>query len=280
MNAETDFTKELEVASQLAREAGALIMGLYDTDVAVELKGKNDPVTVADQRANDLLVAALRRHFPADGVVAEESPDRSDAQSKRRCWFVDPLDGTKEFIAKNGEFSVMIGLAIDGAAKVGVVYKPVGDKLYRGAVGHKAEAVVGGEVSAIQVSPTDQTAQLRLVVSRSHRAKSTDELVGALGIQQEKRSGSVGLKVGLIAERQADLYVHLSGKSSRWDACGPEAVLRAAGGKFTDLFGDPFDYRSTEILNSRGILACNAASYAAVQPTVTRLAEAALGGER
>lgn len=267
--------RELVEAVKLAREAGALLMEVYATDFEVEYKGKADPVTDADRRANEHLVRKLREAFPNDGVVAEETEDTSDAHRRGRCWYVDPLDGTKEFIAKNGEFSVMIGLAVDGSARLGVVYQPVTDKLYRGVVGESAFLEVGDRTYGLAVSSEGAVAELGLVVSRSHRSASTDELVKRLGVTNEMKSGSVGLKVGLIAERKADLYVHLSGRSSAWDACAPEAILRAAGGRFTDLAGDDFVYGGDSLKNERGILACNAAAFDAVLPIVSAVAREA-----
>ena len=265
--------RELVEAVKLAREAGSVLMEIYATEFDVELKGENNPVTVADQRVNELLVSRLRDAFPSDGVVAEETADTSDALRRGRCWYVDPLDGTKEFIAKNGEFSVMIGLAVDGEARLGVVYRPVGDKLFRGVIGDSAFLEEAGRTYALGVTATTTPADLRLVVSRSHRSASTDELVEMLGIQHETQSGSVGLKVGLIAQREADLYVHLSEHSYAWDACAPDAILRSAGGSFTDLGGEPFVYGGESLQNSRGILACNSAdTLAAVLPTVRKLA--------
>jgi len=266
------FERELTEAARIARDAGRMIMELYGGDVDVQLKGRSDPVTEADKRANAYIVAELRRLFPGDGVVAEESPDRSDGVDSVRCWYVDPLDGTKEFIAENGEFAVMLGLAIDGEARRGVVFQPAFDKLYRGAVGQGAFLEVAGETRELKVSDAADPARLRLVVSRSHRSRSTDMIVTRLGITDEMCSGSVGLKIGIIAEQRADLYVHVSDKSCRWDSCGPEAVLRAAGGRFSDLSGKPFVYRGTDVQNHGGILACNAAAYDAVLPVCQEVA--------
>jgi len=249
--------RELVEAVKLAREAGAILLEIYATDFDVELKGEADPVTEADKRANELLVRRLREAFPNDGVVAEESPDKSDALARGRCWYVDPLDGTKEFVAKNGEFSVMIGLAIDGEAKLGVVYRPVGDRLYRGVVGDSAFVDIEDRTYALGVTDVSEPGELRLVVSRSHRSDATDDFVKRVGIEHEMKSGSVGLKVGLIAQRDADLYVHLSGHASAWDACAPEAILRAAGGVFTDLGGASYLYGGEDLKLSKGILACN-----------------------
>lgn len=265
--------RELDSAIEIARGAGRILLDIYATDFDVALKEGNSPVTVADTRANAYIVEQLASRFPEDGIVAEENKEHGDALSRPRCWFVDPLDGTKEFIAKNGEFAVMIGLAIEGEAKLGVVLQPGKDKLYAGVVGQGATLTHAGETRPLSVSETANTADLNLVVSRSHRDKSTDEVVRRLGITNEFCSGSVGLKIGIISERAADLYVHPSDKASKWDACGPEAVVRAAGGRFSDLRGSAFDYREADLRTSRGILACNAASYESVLPVVRAVLE-------
>ncbi|MET0339665.1 MAG: 3'(2'),5'-bisphosphate nucleotidase CysQ [Polyangiales bacterium] len=260
--------RERTEALSLALEAGRLLLDIYARDFTVAYKSKNDPVTEADQLVNAYLVKALHERFPSDGIVAEESPDGGDARTKSRCWFVDPLDGTKEFIAKNGEFSVMIGLAIDGVSQLGVVYQPSLDKLYHGVVGDRAVLRQGGVDRVLTVSDKADPATLKLVVSRSHRPSSIAQIMQRLGAREEMPSGSVGVKVGLIAERAADLYVHVSDKSSLWDACGPEAILHAAGGRFVHVDGQAISYASSELKNTKGILACNAASYARVRDVV------------
>jgi 3'(2'), 5'-bisphosphate nucleotidase len=264
--------RELSAAGELARQAGRILMEIYAHDFAVRYKGKNDPVTEADQLANNYLVSELRRLFPDDGIVAEESPDQSDALSKSRCWFVDPLDGTKEFIAKNGEFSVMLGLSIEGQSVLGAVYQPALDKLYLGVLGQGARLEHVGRSRSLSVSDKRDPSTLKLVVSRSHRPSSIEQIMQRLGTQQEMPSGSVGVKVGLIAEQLADLYVHVSDKSSLWDACGPEAILHAAGGRFVHVDGTPISYRSAQMQNTKGILATNQASYAAVLDVVQSVA--------
>ena len=261
---------ELQVAVGIARDAARVLLEIYATDFSVDFKGqgKSDPVTEADRRANELIVQRLRKSFPDDGIVAEESDLDTAALGKRRIWYVDPLDGTKEFVSKNGEFSVMIGLAIEGRAELGVVLQPSEDKLYSAIVGQGARLEHAGLSQSLQVSAHAAPSALRLVVSRSHRPKSTEELMQRLAITQEAASGSVGLKIGQIAEQRADLYVHVSDKSSAWDTCGPEAVLRAAGGRFTDLGGNAFVYGQRDLRTRHGILACNAAAFDAVLPVV------------
>lgn len=267
--------REIAEATRIAREAGAILMEVYRTDFSVAYKAEADPVTEADTKANAHIVGGLRKAFPDDGIVAEESEDQSDALRGGRCWFVDPLDGTKEFVARNGEFSVMLGLAIDGVSMAGVVYQPGTDKLYSGVVGGGAFLEERGERRGLKVSGVSDPSRLKLVVSRSHRNRAVASVIRELDISEETTSGSVGLKAGLIAEQRADLYVHISNKSSLWDACGPEAVLKAAGGRFSNLEGKPFHYQRTDMKNRRGILACNAAAYDLVLPVARDAAKAA-----
>lgn len=266
--------RELVEAVKVAREAGSILLDIYGTDFAVEQKGPSDPVTEADRQVNALLVSRIRDTFPSDGIVAEEGGSQV-GRDPSRVWYIDPLDGTKEFIAKNGEFSVMIGLAVEGEARLGVVYQPSTGKLYRGVVGDGAFYEVGDKTWLLKVSDTVDPAQLRLVVSRSHRPESTSVMMEKLGITAERASGSVGLKVGLIAERQADLYVHMSNRTSSWDACAPDAILRAAGGQFTDLSGRPLRYDPAKTENAHGILACNRKAFDKVLPVVEELAKGA-----
>lgn len=264
-----ELQKELEHICRVVQRAGEVVLEVYGTNFGVEMKGVADPVTEADKRANTILVDEIARVFADDGIVAEESV-HADARQKERCWYVDPLDGTKEFIAKNGEFSIMVGLAIGGTARLGVVFQPVTGKLYSGVVGEGAWLRTGQSTRELRVSETSEASKLRLVTSRSHRDPVTDEIVKRLGITAERPSGSVGLKVGLIAEREADLYVHPSSHSSVWDSCGPEAILRAAGGRFTNMKGEPFVYRGVPAKNEFGILATNARAFDVVMAALQR----------
>lgn len=268
------FEHEESVAIAVAREAGQILLEIYATDFSVDFKGsgQSDPVTEADRRANALIVSRLSAAFPADGIIAEESENTPAALQHRRIWYVDPLDGTKEFVNKNGEYSVMIGLAVDGRAQLGVVLQPSEDLLYAGVVGQGAWLEQRGVRRALAVSALAAPSALSLIVSRSHRPQATEALMQRLGIQRETTCGSVGLKVGHIAQQHADLYVHMSDKSSAWDTCAPEALLTAAGGRFTDLAGDPIAYGVPDLRTRRGILACNDAAFDAVLPVVRELA--------
>ena len=258
------YKRELEVALRLAREAGAAILDYYDSPVRVERKVEagssyTEPVTVADRAANELIVEALRREFPEDGILAEESLDTERRLGKSRVWMIDPLDGTNGFIARDGDFAVQIGLAVEGRSVLGVVFEPLPDLLFHAAEGRGSWVERKGfEPERVRVSETAELRSMRLAASRSHRSPRMDKVVSALKLKDEVRRGSVGVKIGLIVERQCDLYIHLSPRTKQWDTCAPEAILREAGGRFTDLFGEPIRYNVPDVQNHNGIVATNA----------------------
>ncbi|MBI4955180.1 MAG: 3'(2'),5'-bisphosphate nucleotidase CysQ [Myxococcales bacterium] len=258
---------ELAVVVAIARRAAALVLRAYGAaDLEVAYKGPNDPVTSADRASNDLVCRELARAFPEAGVVAEESAaepgaDVAVAQAlvRSRVFFVDPLDGTREFLARNGEFAVMIGLCEAGRPVLGVVALPVSGELYAGRVGGEAwwEDAAGCRAS-LRVSRRTAGAEARIVASRSHAAPIAGRLHAALGTPAPvERCGSVGVKVARLCRDLADVYVHDGPGVKKWDSCGPEAVLAAAGGRLTDLGGGPIDYAEPELALRRGLCATN-----------------------
>ncbi len=263
-----ELAHELAVAIDLARRAGAAVLTHYQVDVQVDYKGGNhsNPVTAADRVANELIVAGLRQAFPADAVLAEESVADTSRFDARRLWCVDPLDGTQEFIAHNGQFVVMIGLAIDGEARLGVVFAPTAGRLYWGVPG-RAESPAGVESStgplALAVSRTSEPQQAIMVVSRSHRSKTVSAIAEALHLKAQRPLGSVGLKAAEVASGAAELYISMSDKTHEWDACAPEAIVRAAGGLMTDVVGEPLRYNKPHTHTPHGLLATNGALHAA-----------------
>jgi 3'(2'), 5'-bisphosphate nucleotidase len=263
--------RELEVATRLAREAARVILEVYATPFdVVEKELGQGPVTLADHRANTLIVEGLRAAFATDSIIAEETIRRDETGSPR-SWFIDPLDGTREFVERNGMFAVHIGLAVDGVARLGVVLAPTSGKLYTGVTGEGAWLEVGGVRRGLEVDGAVDLAQLHLLVSRSHRSSRTGELMKRLGISRVTEQGSVGLKVGLIAEGLADLYLHPTPRSSRWDTCAPEAILRGAGGVLTDFSGQDYPYDGKELENVRGIFAGSRPVAAALLPVLREL---------
>lgn len=249
--------KELEVARRLAREAGAILMEFYRDGAEVHWKGHDDPVTAADRAANEMLVRELHRHFPNDAILSEELPDDRARLNYDRVWMVDPMDGTKQFIERLDEFAVMIGLAVAGEAKLGVVYNPATDRMYYAAPGAGAFIEEKWTTKRLRVSDLSDSTKMIAAMSRSHHSPTVDRIRERLGVTQDVRSGSVGLKFGLIAEDRAHIYVHAGSRTNQWDTCGPEAILREAGGLVTDTNGDALQYNVPEIRNLRGIIATN-----------------------
>jgi 3'(2'), 5'-bisphosphate nucleotidase len=270
------YAHELEVALKLAREAGAVILSFYDSPLHIERKVGSDehsePVTQADRAANELIVNGLKTEFPDDGILAEESLDTERRLAKRRVWMVDPLDGTNGFIARDGDFAVQIGLAVEGRAVLGVVYQPLSSLLYRATEGCGTWIERAGfEVERARVSDESSVERMRLAASRTHRSPRMDTVVRALGLKEEVQRGSVGVKVGLIIERQCDVYVHLSPRTKQWDTCAPEIVLSEAGGRMTDLFGEPLGYNQPEVQNRNGLVASNGAAHAIIIERISPL---------
>jgi 3'(2'), 5'-bisphosphate nucleotidase len=263
------------MVERLVREAGQLVAGFYATDFAVSYKGIDDPVTAADHAANDLLVAGLAAAYPDNGILSEESADNPARLQRRRVWIVDPLDGTKEFIGRIGEFSIMVGLAVDGQPVLGVVYQPVADILYRAIPGQVAEVVEQGLVRPLAISTLAAPDAMRLVASRSHRDPLVADVCRRLGITQDRPSGSVGLKIGLLATGVCDLYVHPAPGLKEWDTCAPEAILRAAGGAITDVWGQPLAYNKANVRQRQGLVASNGAIHAQIVAAATQAAETA-----
>jgi len=256
----------MEVATELARTAGAVLLRHYNSPFLVEQKvnalQETEEVTAADREANELIVDRLRKEFPADGILAEESTDTEDRLEKDRVWLIDPMDGTKNFIRRDGDFAVQIGLAVNGESVLGTVYQPVREVLYRAVRGGGSWIEEKTEPARrMTVSSRTNPNEMVLASSRSHRSPRMERVVSTFQFKDEVRRGSVGVKIGLITEQQADLYLHLSPSTKQWDTCGPEIILQEAGGRLTDLFGDPLRYNGIRIDNRNGIIATNGAAH-------------------
>ena len=259
------YDRELQTAIELARAAGAAILDLYEGPINVEQKNYDDdiePVTQADRIANELIVNGLKREFPNDGILAEESVDTKRRLKKSRVWMVDPLDGTNGFIDGNGDFAVQIGLAEEGQCVLGVVYQPLPGVLYR-AVRGEGTWIERRQFPAerAQVSNKTDLSSMRLAASRSHRSPRMNKVVERFGFGEEVQRGSVGIKIGLLIEKQCDVYIHLSPRTKQWDTCAPEVILAEAGGRITDLFGYPLNYNVPDVQNRNGLVATNGAAH-------------------
>jgi 3'(2'), 5'-bisphosphate nucleotidase len=251
--------RELEVALDLARRAGEQILEVYNGHFEHEEKeGGEGPVTEADRRADRLIREGLAHHFPNDGLLTEETPDDLARLNSRRVWIVDPLDGTRQFVHRDGEFAVMIGLAVAGRAVLGVVSLPCDHLTYAAAEGDGCREIDGqGRTRRLVLDPLPQDrSELTVTISRSHYGSRTRRVVESLGRAHLLTSGSVGRKAALVASGRADLYVNMSSRSRHWDACAPEVVVREAGGAFRDARGREIVYNTEHTRNTAGLLAC------------------------
>ena len=229
-----DFDRLIPVIRRLALEAGDRIMEVYNgPDFEVKAKGDASPVTEADEAADALISAGLRAAFP-DLVLITEEQAASHALTARTFLIVDPLDGTKEFVQRRGDFTVNIAYVQDGVPLRGVVYAPAQGRLfYTRADGRSVEETgvldkaMAGAVTPIGVSVPDNSA-LMVVASKSHRDAATDAYIGKYAVKDMKSAGS-SLKFCLVATGEADLYPRL-GRTMEWDTAAGDAVLRGAGG--------------------------------------------------
>ncbi len=261
------------MALDAAREAASVVMGVYAQAFEVEFKAKDDPVTRADRESNALLCERLAASFPGVPIVAEESSASSYAgfAEAEVAWFVDPLDGTREFVARNGEFAVMLGLAEGGSATLGVIVAPAWGRAFVGIVGEGAWEVDGaGKRQAIHVSSRPTLTGATVAVSRTRTPSGLARFGASLGAQPPIPHGSSGLKGVLVAIGERDAYVQPGKAGMRWDACATEALVRAAGGECTDELGARFDYRSPDIENARGLVATNGLLHAEVLSALSK----------
>ena len=233
----------------LVRDAGAAILQVYARDFAVEAKDDHSPLTEADLAAHRILVAGLQALAPDIPVLSEEAAGIPWEQRRgwSRYWLVDPLDGTREFVKKNGEFTVNVAL-IDGHRPVlGVVHAPVFDYLLHAEAGQGAWMRQGGEDIALSVR-APATAPLRVAASRSHLDPRTAAFLDRLGEAERLGLGS-SLKFCRIAEGRVDVYPRF-GPTSEWDTAAAQCVLEAAGGAVLRLDGTALDYnRKDSLLN-------------------------------
>lgn len=234
----------------LAKEAGAAIMAVYDSPFAVEMKEDKSPLTAADRASHEVIEAGLLALHPEIPVLSEEGKGipYEERAEWRRFWLVDPLDGTKEFIKRNGEFTVNIALIEEGVPVAGVVYLPARERLYWGVSGEGAWLEESGsEAVRIHTRRLPAGAGLTVVQSRSHPSPELDDYLKGINVAASVSVGS-SLKFCVVAEGKADLYPRL-GPTMEWDTAAGQAVVECAGGKVIDLANRRLTYNKQSLLN-------------------------------
>ena len=225
----------------IAERAGEEILRHYGDSVVVNEKADHSPVTIADERAEQLIVAALKELIPEVPIVAEELCAAGEIpEVSSRFVLVDPLDGTKEFISRNGEFTVNVALVEEGRPRLGVVHLPATGVSYWTAGEGAFRREPGGRPEPIHCRSVAEGEPVVVVASRSHRDAQTEEFIAGLNVKEIVSAGS-SLKLCRVAEGIADVYPRF-GRTMEWDIAAGDAVLRAAGGSVRTVGGDEFRY--------------------------------------
>jgi 3'(2'), 5'-bisphosphate nucleotidase len=256
-NSTADPTSLVAEVLAIARRAGEAIMRVYAAaDAKATAKADGTPLTAADLAAQEAIAGALAQLAPGIPILSEESAAApySERQAWRRLWVVDPLDGTKEFLSRTGEFTVNIALVEDGRPILGVVHAPAIARSYWGVVGSGSSRVDGGSAAtSIRVAARTDDRAWRVVASKSHNTPETDAFLERLGAHERVAMGS-SLKLCLVAEGAADVYPRLA-PTSEWDTAAAHAVVLAAGGRVVTVAGDELRYNKPDILNPH-FIAC------------------------
>jgi 3'(2'), 5'-bisphosphate nucleotidase len=240
----------LDKICDIALAAGAAIMEIYGRGFSVDFKDDRSPLTEADHASHAIIQQSLWALEPRYPILSEESDPRSfeNRRDWPTYWLVDPLDGTKEFIKRNGEFTVNIALIESHSPIMGVVYAPALERLYSGLVGEGAWLAAGGGGKRRIAVESEARSRVRVVGSRSHASPALAEYLRHIGEHELKSMGS-SLKICLVAEGEADVYPRL-GPTSEWDTAAAHAILTSAGGSMIAVDGRPLRYNlKADLLN-------------------------------
>ncbi len=247
----------LEKIIDIAVGAGKIVMKFREKGFQTQTKNDSfDFVTSADIKSEEYIIKRLSKEFPNDSILSEERGRIGNSNSS--IWMVDPLDGTKDF--KNGGtgFSIMIGLCQDGKPVFGVVYAPAKRLLYFAQKGKGSYLRVDGKDHKLSVSSKKYLKEAIMVTRIPHNEKrEEDKFEELFNVKEKIPESSVGIKLGLIASGKADFHVNSNFRANKWDTCAPQIILEEAGGKITDLYGNPLDYNQSENKWSNSFVASN-----------------------
>ena len=251
------YLKELEIAKKAALLAGKAIMEVYESgDFGVEAKADDSPLTLADKAANRIIVDILRTEFPDYAILSEEEKDDLSRLDNDLCFVVDPLDGTREFIKRNGQFTVNIALSYRHRTVMGVIYVPVTGEMYFAAQGQGSFMEAEGRVTSIHVSAEQKDkSELNMVMSNSHGAAEMDVLIERYGISNHIKVGS-SLKGCMIARGDADVYYRY-GPTMEWDTAAMQCIVEEAGGLLMQMDDTEMLYNRKDSLNAKGFYILN-----------------------
>lgn len=261
MQSSSEYERELNEAKKAASEAGRAIMEIYGTgenwedELDVIYKEQDMPLTRADQASDAIITRYLKSSFPEYALLSEEQEDNEERLANPYCFVVDPLDGTKEFIKRNGQFTVNIALSYQNEVVMGVIQVPVSGALYYAAKGYGAYVEEHGVVRRLQVS--DRTEDFRVVMSGSHGCREMEEMLIRNRISDERilRMGS-SLKGCLIAQGDAEVY-YRHNPTMEWDTAAMQCIVEEAGGIFREMDGSLMRYNRSDCTNRKGFYILN-----------------------
>ena len=247
----------LEQIKAIGREAGKKIMAIYDTDMGISLKSDHSPLTLADKASHEYIVETLAAAFPGIPVVSEEGrlPSYAERASYGYFWLVDPLDGTKEFIKKNGEFTVNIALIEDGLPQVGIVYIPAQQRMFSAARGEGAWLSLPGGQQRLAAKQDFDPSGLVASISRSHPSGALDAYLKKIEGVQTVGVGS-SLKFCGLAEQKVDFYPRF-GPLWEWDTAAAHLVAEESGAAVRQLDGSPLAYNKEVLKHEKGFIAAS-----------------------
>lgn len=250
--------EELKLARHLAVEAGNAIMEIYNRsgNVQVEYKADRSPLTEADKAANQIIVHGLRSHFSHYAILSEEEKDDLSRLDQELCFIVDPLDGTKEFLKRNGQFTVNIALSYRHEPVMGVIYVPAVKELYYAVKGQRAfSEAKGRKPRKLSVSDHMDISSLRVVMSNSHGCVQMDGLIKKYNLTNLVKAGS-SLKGCMIAEGRADVYYRFN-PTMEWDTAAMQCIVEEAGAIFRQMDGTKMYYNRENSVNEKGFYIIN-----------------------
>lgn len=251
--------KELEVALKTIRSVRQIILDVYNSkDLGVEIKSDNSPVTKADKRADEIIRQMLHEAFPTYGMLTEESTDNKDRLNKEYVWIIDPLDGTKEFVAHTGEFTVNIGLAKNHLPVLGVILVPVTGEIYYGVEGKGSFYLKDENSLPIKIHCNNKTDDLTVLTSRFHHNEKEDELINKHSdVIKHRFAVGATLKGCYIASGKYELSYRCSSGTKEWDTCAMQAVIEQAGGHLLKFDKSRVLYNREDVYNHDGYILIN-----------------------
>ncbi len=251
------YEKELEAAIEAVKLAEVWIKKIYNSDFDVEIKSDDSPVTAADKGADDIMREYLGKKFPEYGFLTEESKDTKERLSKKSIWIIDPVDGTKDFVSRDDEFTTNVALAVDHEVVVGVINIPMLNTIYYGIRGQGAFRMdKDGKVTRIHVS--EKLDNLIALKSRSFfNEKEAAWLERHKDKVTEVRSYGAAVKFCRIAEGEADIQMRISSSTKEWDVAAGDIILSEAGGAMIQPDGTHFRYNRDDVYNRNGYILVN-----------------------